>query len=325
MKPRGVRVITELAEKEVTFLTDVDAMFVSLVKHAANQMPFRVIKSDDGEVEKGGEGSGSWNGPGDPRFSWTPKPKFKGEPLNPNGKDTEAMYKDAAGNWTPERRAFHEKIIAYIMGNKTPVDNPVSYLMGGGTASGKTTLRKSGMIGLPENTVTVDPDDIKNLMPEYQAMLAEKDFKAAAFAHEESSYLSKVIVARASEQSKNVMLDGTGDSTYAKLKRKVETLRTRGQKVIAHYADMDMETALKISDKRYKETGRYVPKGFIKEVYTRIPKVVPRALKDGLFDEFVLWDNRKKGSPTKVVSAIGKDVTIHDKKKWNAFLAKGKK
>lgn len=46
----GVKLLTEEVEQEVTFLESVDPKFVSLVKHGANRMPFRVIKS-----EKGGE------------------------------------------------------------------------------------------------------------------------------------------------------------------------------------------------------------------------------------------------------------------------------
>lgn len=37
---------TEERRKEVTFLSDVDVKFISFVRHGANQMPFRVIKSD---------------------------------------------------------------------------------------------------------------------------------------------------------------------------------------------------------------------------------------------------------------------------------------
>lgn len=51
MRTKGIRVITELAEKDVTFLTDADIEFVSLVKHAANQQPFRVIKEEKPQEE----------------------------------------------------------------------------------------------------------------------------------------------------------------------------------------------------------------------------------------------------------------------------------
>lgn len=44
------KIVTQQVEKEVTMMTEPEAQFVSLVKHAANRMPFRVVKS-----QKGGE------------------------------------------------------------------------------------------------------------------------------------------------------------------------------------------------------------------------------------------------------------------------------
>lgn len=44
------RIVSENVEKDVTLLTEPDAEFVSLVRHGANRMPFRVIKA-----QKGGE------------------------------------------------------------------------------------------------------------------------------------------------------------------------------------------------------------------------------------------------------------------------------
>jgi len=44
----GVKVITETKETDVTFLENVEVDFVSLVRHGANQAPFRVIKEDKG-------------------------------------------------------------------------------------------------------------------------------------------------------------------------------------------------------------------------------------------------------------------------------------
>lgn len=46
----GIRVITSTEEKDINLLSDVDAEFVSLVRHGANRMPFRIIK----EEKKGG-------------------------------------------------------------------------------------------------------------------------------------------------------------------------------------------------------------------------------------------------------------------------------
>lgn len=48
MKHKGVRVVKETVDKEIHFLVNVDPRFVSLVRHGANQQPFRVIKSHKG-------------------------------------------------------------------------------------------------------------------------------------------------------------------------------------------------------------------------------------------------------------------------------------
>jgi hypothetical protein len=45
MKPK---IITTTIESDITFMTDPKVEFVSLVKHGANRMPFKVLKSDKG-------------------------------------------------------------------------------------------------------------------------------------------------------------------------------------------------------------------------------------------------------------------------------------
>jgi len=47
----GVKIVTEELEKEITLLKDVKANFVSLVRHGANRMPFRIVKTE----KKGGD------------------------------------------------------------------------------------------------------------------------------------------------------------------------------------------------------------------------------------------------------------------------------
>jgi len=49
----GMKIVSEVKEADVTFLTDADVQFVSLVRHGANRSPFKVIK----EEKEGGDGS----------------------------------------------------------------------------------------------------------------------------------------------------------------------------------------------------------------------------------------------------------------------------
>lgn len=51
MSKKVIEIISEKVERDITFLTDVEAKFISLVKHGANRVPFRIVKS---EKNKGG-------------------------------------------------------------------------------------------------------------------------------------------------------------------------------------------------------------------------------------------------------------------------------
>ena len=52
-------------------------------------------------------------------------------------------------------------------------------------------------------------------------------------------------------------------------------------------------------------------------------RVLPEAVKMGLYDNVTLWDTASGGKAVKVMSAKGKKMTVHDQSRWDAFLAKG--
>src|SRR6185369_2458302 len=65
-----------------------------------------------------------------------------GRPEGPHSVSTEERFRDAkTGEWTPERQAFHQSIVDAAVAGKEPAEGrrPIAYVMGGGTASGKTT------------------------------------------------------------------------------------------------------------------------------------------------------------------------------------------
>lgn len=248
-------------------------------------------------------------------------PDFHHPVVDKGAKDTQSAYKKADGSYTPERQKLHQEIVGEHLAGKLPVDKPVAYVMGGGTASGKSSILGSGGVEIPKNTVVIDPDHIKGKIPEYQKMQKNKDVRAAAFVHEESSDVSKDVMKTAAKGGFNINLDGTGDSGYDALKRKVDMMRSGGHKIVAHYVTVDTHTAIERSDKRGEKTGRFVPHEVIKQVHASVSKVVPQALANGLFDEFSLWDTNGPASK-KIVSAQGKNVTVHDQKAWDRFIEK---
>jgi len=247
---------------------------------------------------------------------------FNGQPANPDGADTYEQYRTAEGEWTPERLALHDKIEAAFFDGKKPSESPVSFLMGGGPASGKSTILKSGEITIPDDVVMVDSDEIKAHLPEYNAMVSQKDTRAAVYVHEESSYLSKRIMARSAEEGFHTLVDGTGDNSIENVRKKVNALRAKGQKVVAHYVTVPTDMAVERAGARAKQTGRVVPESFIRATHASVSRVMQEAVSEGLFDELTLWDTRHD-KPVKVISSQGKKVTVHDHGLWDEFIAKG--
>ena len=243
-------------------------------------------------------------------------PRFKSPPLKADAKDTQEAYQKADGSWTPERVAIHKKIADEVFAGKRPVAKPTAYLMGGGPAAGKSTV--IAKLGLPENVVHINPDEFKEKLPEYEKGVPT----SAGFVHEESSALAKNIQAKASEGGYNTLLDGTGDSSAEVLEKRVNAMKAAGQRVEGHYVTVDIETAIARSLSRAKRTGRYVPESVLRGTHASVSRVIPEAIKRGLFDKFTLTDSSAGGGL--VASAEGNKLTIHDAAAWERFLAKGK-
>ena len=133
---------------------------------------------------------------------------------------------DKAGNLSKGRDALHTKIMDDVffdnndpnakdrplgkdgkpIGVATPVKGQARLIfMGGGPASGKSSVIASGDVDVPDNRVQIDPDRAKKALPEYQKMVAAGDIEnAAGFAHEESSALAKRAYEKAAENNMNL-------------------------------------------------------------------------------------------------------------------------
>lgn len=241
---------------------------------------------------------------------------------NAGAKDSLSRYTDDAGNLTIERKALHDKIVSKQLGKSTPVDAPIARMTGGGPASGKSVLFRSGRVELPKNLVTIDTDEIKKSLPEFAEGVKAKDAAAAAFAHEESSALSKRIMKEASVGKRNLFLDGTGDSGIGSLKKKVSSLRLGGHRIVADYVTVDTEIAVQRNIARAARTGRLVPNSFVRGTHQKISEILPEALEQRIFDEVTLWDTNTPDTVIKVMTQVDGVTTIHNQGLWDRFLAK---
>ena len=203
--------------------------------------------------------------------------------------DSLSQYTDKNGELIPEREQLHREIIDNYFKNAKPANGQATFtVMGGGPASGKSTMIKSGAATLPENSITIDPDAIKAQLPEYNKMLALNDKNAAGFVHEESSALAKRIMKIATKGNYNYTLDGTGDGTVASLKRKIEQARKAGYSVQGLYATVPTQTALERAMVRGEKTGRVVNPDIIKKTHRAVSQILPECAE--LFDSVKLYD-----------------------------------
>jgi predicted ABC-type ATPase len=230
--------------------------------------------------------------------------------------------------FTKERQEFHEAVIAHVMA-KASHDHQggqkVVTILGGGGGAGKSTLLKNGHVNVGES-VTVNADDIKEMIPEYREMLANKDSKAAGFAHEESSYLSKEIMRRAEVDGYDYVLDGTGDSTIEALRKKLSHAKEQGYFLDAQYVTVDTQTALDRNIARARKTGRMVPPAALKHAHAQVSRVFPQAIKEGLFHNAKLWDTNDSTADEDRTELIAEykdgNLTVHNEAKYKRFLAK---
>ena len=238
----------------------------SLGRYRFNQTATKSFNPDQERDERGRWTSGA---------SYAPLPIDAAWQANfdtPAGASARANMKD--GEFTPERQALHEQIIRKAFeGVSKPEGQPTVYFLGGGAASGKSTAIEDGTLGVPTAdsglAVHIDPDALKEELPEYRDMARAKDSAAAEYVHEESSYLANSIAAIAREQGYNVVLDGVNSGM--KVAGKIEDYRADGYKVEGHYVTRPTEEAVLNNQGRFQRALDKLDAG-VPDVY---PRYVP--------------------------------------------------
>lgn len=134
------------------------------------------------------------------------------------------------------------------------------------------------------NQVLINPDLMKEKLPEYRAGVAAQDKLAARFAHEESSYIAKRVQRAAMENGQDLLIDSIGVS----FDRTLFVSGPAGYKMTGFYATVDPDIAVQRSNARYLKTGRDVPEDFIRSRHATVAQVFPEAVRT--MDSVMLFD-----------------------------------
>jgi predicted ABC-type ATPase len=225
-------------------------------------------------------------------------------------------YPDGSIAFTPERQALHDDIVrSFVEGVESSGEKRIQ-MLGGGPAAGKSSMIKSGAIPVdpPEarKAVLVNPDEVKELLPEYGPLKATDPQNAASWVHEESSYLSKRVQEAGMQEGKDILIDGVG----VNYDRTVPLARERGYTVDGYYGFLpNVDDAIARSDARALKTQRTVPHDYIRERHSKVAEIFPDAASQ--MRSMALYDT--SSTPRLIASADKGTLTIHDQAAYDHF------
>jgi N12 class adenine-specific DNA methylase/predicted ABC-type ATPase len=218
------------------------------------------------------------------------------------------------------RAEMHQAIEDYHFRNavSAPAERkPIAYVMGGGGASGKGTIKRQlqaeGLIG-GDNTVGLDADEIKEMIGEYRQIVDAGDSRAAEIVHEESSALSKRIKARAIAGRFDMVLDVTlGDE--AKGIKALQELTDAGYEVRLFGVTVRPETAVIRAGLRARDSKRYVPYDALLRAHRGFAGAWETYA--DMADVAVLYENTD--GRHKLAEKVDGNLVLHDEQAYNEF------
>jgi|GEM_PF-5509032 predicted ABC-type ATPase len=161
------------------------------------------------------------------------------------------------------RTQSHNRIINKAIeksGDSIPAEGEkkVAVFLGGGSGAGKTTGFKSGIESgaIPDRQyVNINPDDIKEQLSDYKTIKREGDYRAAMQTHEESSDVGDLLLERAVNDGRNVLIDKTMANPEKNLAL-MELLRSKGYEIQFMGVSVDAGTAAMRNLGRFYNSGR---------------------------------------------------------------------
>lgn len=176
-------------------------------------------------------------------------------------KASDALY-TINGNYTPERRALHDKIMRTILSPERikaatpePGTKPTFVVLGGRGGSGKSSFTYDEHTGKAPTVnefdsrkfLTMDADAVKAMLdPPYEGWNANQ-------VHEESSYVFDKIMEAAQAQGLNIISDATLKSD--KMGPVLEDLQKKGYDIEGHYMYLPRQKAAERACGRYLKDG----------------------------------------------------------------------
>lgn len=250
-------------------------------------------------------------------------------PMLGEPEDTKTAFYRGKGRYDDERYVnVHRPIIDSVLNSvkrNRPSDQPKTmWVLGGTSGSYKSSMRRDGFQGIPgrDGAVHIDPDEVKEMLPEYEGWVEDGHSDAATLVHQESRDIANSVLKQAIAQDKDIVYDTSGQ--FNKGGRSLAEAKEKGYRVVAHYTTGDIKSFLAGVKEREDATGRGVPPYIVKVIAQNLPSITRSLVRDGLFDEFYLWDTTQGGKRVPVARKVGSGkLEILDDALWKRYLNGG--
>lgn len=209
---------------------------------------------------------------------------------------------DGTRVWDESRRQLHEKIIGAMLRERVTdpttgkqvlsydaagadlaphPDGPKVLFSGGGYAAGKgASLKLLAARGeLPAGSFTLDPDQIKAELPEFQAMIGT-DPEANMHVYREAWAIAQEVQARAMQRKVSMVVDGISDTSPEEMGQRAKAFTDRGYDARVVYTDIPTEEALSRAANRAVNAKddsdrRMIPEVIMRSVHRDVASTVP--------------------------------------------------
>ena len=221
----------------------------------------------------------------------------------------------------------HKRILAALRG-EVKVNNKGrkkrAVILGGPTGVGKSTLRtRYGMqIGIPDRSqaLHLDPDEIRELIPEYRDWILNTSVSAPELTHGESMHLVQEGVKDAIANNLDIVHDTTGRD----FRDVLTNLDKAGYEKIAHFATGDLDQAIAQAQERARLTNRYRTPADIAQSFRGVASALDGYIQADIFDEFYLWDTTKRPPVMIASKKKGQPLQVFDRAAWDKMRRGGK-
>jgi hypothetical protein len=184
---------------------------------------------------------------------------------------------DYHSNFSASRQQFQDSLVRSVLESGVSSDKPRLVFTAGPMGAGKGFALKliAPQVGIVlDDFLKIDPDHIKELLPEYQMLKKKDPTIAGSQVHQESGFIQEIVLERALKLSKNIILDGSMRDWQWYLKE-IERIQAMYPAYAGRLDIVCVQASEAVVMKRARErgavTGRVIPPALLRDCIRQVP------------------------------------------------------